>query len=128
MSEASNIPRLPLSFKPKTIKAFEKVNGPITDNLDISVDKLTKIIQAGNGNCPEETADDILATFLDGGGDVVEALVQIIEALQRGGFLPRDLAIAQLIRRQVRSQMMKLVGELEKDLDTLEATQESQTL
>ena len=61
------VPRLVLSFKPKNVRAFEKENGPITDNLDATVDKLTKLVQAGNGNCSEETADSILESFLDNG-------------------------------------------------------------
>lgn len=110
------VPRLALSFKPKNVRAFEKENGPITDNLDATVDKLTKLVQAGNGNCSEETADSILESFLDNGGDIIEGIVQVIEALQRGGFLPRDLAIASIMRKQMKSQMMKLGQELEETL------------
>lgn len=110
------VPRLALSFKPKNVRTFEKENGPITDNLDATVDKLTKLVQAGNGNCSEETADSILESFLDNGGDIIEGIVQVIEALQRGGFLPRDLAIASIMRKQMKSQMAKLGQELEETL------------
>ena len=114
-------PRLPLKFKPKHVKAYEKVNGSIMDNLDIDLAKLTALIQCGNAMCEEEVADDILETFLDNGGDTVECLMQIVEALQSGGFLPRDLAIAKIMRANVKNTFAsletKLASQLEKTLE-----------
>lgn len=119
MSEVENVnvPKLQLKFKPKNIRLFEESNGPVTDLLDASVSKLNKLVSIGNGNCGEDTADDIIEAFFENGGDVIEGVAQVIEALQRGGFLPRDLAIASVMRKQLKNQMLKLGQDLEKNLE-----------
>lgn len=120
-----DVARLPLRFKPKTIRKFEKEHGPIMDNLDINMDNLVWLVQAGNGGCDEDMAEDILETFFDSGGDVIEALVQVVESLTRGGFLPRDLGMGKVIRKQLRVQLETLVNSLE-DGSILEQAQETQ--
>ena len=100
--------KLPLRFTPKTVREFEKVNGPITDNLDISIEKLVKLIQAGNNNCTEDIAENILESFLDGGGDVLSALLEVIGALEKGGFFPRNLNLSQKVKEQIDLEMKNL--------------------
>ena len=118
-----DVARLPLRFKPKTIRKFEKEHGPITDNLDINMDNLVWLVQAGNGGCDEDMAEDILETFFDSGGDVIEALVQVVESLTRGVFAegPRDGESM----KQLRVQLETLVNSLE-DGSILEQAQETQ--
>ena len=110
----SNKPILPLNFKPKYIRQYEEKNGSIFDNLDTKVGNLIEIIKAGNGMCDDETAENILETFLSNGGDVVEALLQIVEKLQGDGFLPRDIALGKAIRTQVEAQLKNVAKDLEK--------------
>lgn len=117
-------PRLPLKFKPKHVKAFEKANNmSIMDAMDADLENITKLIQCGNAMCEEEVADDILETFLDNGGDTIEALMQIMEALQSGGFLPRDLAIVKIMRANVKNTFAKveekITSQMEKSLENL---------
>ena len=117
MSEVANVnvPKLPLEFKPKNVRVFEEKSGtPITEMLDESVGKLNKLVSIGNGNCDEDTADGIIETFFDAGGDIIEGIAQVIEALQRGGFLPCDLAIVTIMRKQLKNQMSKLGQDLER--------------
>lgn len=112
-----SMPRLQLKYKPKNIRIYEESNGPVTDLLDASVNNLNKLVCIGNGNCSVEVADDILETFFDNGGDIIEGVAQVIEALQRGGFLPRDLALAKVMRAQMKNQMLKLGQELESKVE-----------
>lgn len=130
MESNRNIPRLPLSFKPKNIREFEKKHGAITDNLDINIDNLCNLISVANGNCGEDTSEEILDSFLEGGGDVIEALVQITEALEKKGFLPRDLAVSRMVRKTIKTKLKSISEEMEKemgeDLEKEVGIQESQ--
>lgn len=114
MDNIVNIPRLPLNFKTKMIKRFEKENGPIIMALDGEIEKITKIIQAGNNYCDEETADDILDNFLENGGDIDEAIFQIMGALQKKGFLKRSLPIVEIGRKRMQKEEKKMIEDLER--------------
>lgn len=115
---AGKVPKLPLDYKPKNIRNFEDKYGSIFDNLDGSVTNITRLIQAGNGDCDEDTADNILCTFIENGGDVFEALMQIVEALQRGGFLPRDKALAKTLRKRFEKTIEDMVKDAESEIAT----------
>lgn len=113
---AGKVPKLPLDYKPKNIRNFENKYGSIFDSLDGSVTNITRLIQAGNGDCDEDAADNILCAFIANGGDVFEALMQIVEALQRGGFLPSDKALAKVLRKRFEKTIENMVKETESEI------------
>ena len=114
MDNIVSIPRLPLNFKTKAVKRFEKENGPIIMALDGEIEKLTKLIQAGNNYCDEDMADDILDNFLENGGDIDEAIFQIMGALQKKGFLKRSLPIVEIGRKRMAKEEKRMLEDLER--------------
>lgn len=103
---------LPLRFKMEHIRTFEKKNGPLLkvintlgsfvdtpkDGEDIQVEEgffeldlnglIVDFVVAGNLGCDVSRAMEIIDDFYDAGGDIKQALEQIIEGLRKG-FFPR---------------------------------------
>ena len=105
---------LPLRFKMKFIRQFEKKNGPLLkvmnklasavenvkdgeeDKVEVSDSffdtdingLIVDFVIAGNMGCEEARAEEIVDDFYEAGGDMEQALKQIIEALKKG-FFPR---------------------------------------
>lgn len=96
----------------KYIRQFEKKNGPllkvmnklasavenVTDGEEVEVNDsffdtdinslIVDFVIAGNMGCEESRAEEIIDDFYEAGGDMEQALKQIIEALKKG-FFPR---------------------------------------
>lgn len=127
MSEESNvvsmIPRLSVKFKPKNVKVYEKEHGSILENISMDINNITELIRVGNGMCTEEVADDMLETFFDNGGDILEAIVQIVEALQNQGFIPRDIALGKVLKKSISLKLKKLAISLEEEMMEEEESQ-----
>lgn len=113
---------LNVKFKPKYVRAFEKEhNCSVMDKLDISVDNLVGLIQCGNANCSEEIAENILEQYLEQEeNDVMTCLTDIIGALTKYGFLPKQLPLAQVTKQKIEKQMKKMIADLEKEEESVE--------
>ena len=120
---------LQLKFKPRTVRELEKEHGSIMDLFDTNLENLILLIKTGNGGinvCTDEQAEDILETFLENGGDTTEALIQIVEALEKSGFLPRDLALGKVLRLKLEASYKQLKNQLLEEVEKTSETVENQ--
>ncbi len=95
-----------LKYTPKTIYEIEKESGrPIQDTLsNFSMETIILFIKKGLG-VDEEKAFEEIQTYLAEGNDTVLLYTLIMERLQDGGFLPR-----QLNMKKIRDDMQKAIA------------------
>lgn len=117
------VPKLYLKFKPKSIAKIEKETGKsILDGIDIDIASVVRFIQAGNNDCDEDKAYDILGDWLENGGNMLIVNMHILKALEDGGFLARDLGMSKRAEIQLRKMMKEAAEELEQELLEEEST------
>lgn len=85
-----------LRFTPKAIAEIEDLsNKPITEVVgEFSMKNIVLLVSKGLGKSVEETYTVLEEYFTT--GDMVGLYVEIIEALQKNGFLPRSLNMDSL--------------------------------
>lgn len=111
-----NMPNMVLKFKAKNVAKFEKETGKsIFDAVQESdnVDNVCKLIAVGNNDCCIEDAYEILDDWLASGGTFQVVSVQIVKALERDGFLARDLGMSLRMIRGLRETMTDAILEME---------------
>lgn len=97
-----------LKYTARIIRDIEiEKKRPITDVIGVySMENIVYLVQKGLG-CDEETAFAKIEEFLALGNDTTEIYLQVMESLQRDGFLPKALQINDL-----RAKMQEKVASL----------------
>jgi hypothetical protein len=94
-----------LKFTPRTINELEvETKRPITDLIgEYSMKNIVLLVKKGLKS-NEDEAFTAIEKYLDGGGDMVELYLKILETLQSDGFLPKALDI-QTLREQMEQKL-----------------------
>lgn len=116
---------IPLKFTATNVDQIEKKNGTSIENLlgDMRIDHLRYFIEKAYHNeesdrvgCSNQQALEYLETYLGDGGEKEELLVDIMEALQTGGFLSRKIDL-----KAVRASLTTAENKIKEALDQIKA-------